>query len=105
MHKFIESFWVHNIVEKQVYCLHLFIFYRIHNVFYVLYLELYVWQKDNSEILELSLSEFMNETEEYKMKEILDKQQRKGELWYKIRWKSYSLKYNQWIQKKDMKNA
>ena len=105
LHKFIESFWVYNIVEKQAYCLYLFIFYKIHNVFYVLYLKLYVWWKDDSKISKLSLSEFMNETEEYKVKEILNKQQKKDELWYKIRWKNYSLKYNQWIQKRDMKNA
>ena len=105
LHKFIESFWVHDIVEKQAYCLHLSIFYRIHDVFYVLYLELYVWWKDNNEISKLSLPELMNETEEYEVKKILDKQQRKDELWYKIRWKSYSLKYDQWIQKKNMKNV
>ena len=85
LHKFIESFQVHNIVEKQAYHLHLFIFYKIHNVFHVLYLELYVWWKDNSEISKLSLSELMNETEEYEVKKILDKQQRKDELWYKIK--------------------
>ena len=74
-------------------------------MFHVLYLELYVQQEDNDEISKLSLSELMNRTEEYEVKEILDKQQKKDELWYKIRWKSYSSKYNQWIQKKDMKNA
>ena len=64
-------------------------------MFHVLYLEPYVQWEDNNKISELSLSELINETEEYKVKEILNKQQRKDKLWYKIRWKSYSLKYNQ----------
>ena len=94
LHKFIELFWVHDIIEKQIYCLYLFIFYKIHNVFHVLYLKLYIWWENNSKISKLLLSEFMNETEEYKVKKILNKQQKKDELWYKIRWKSYSSKYN-----------
>jgi len=40
-HKFADSFCIADIIEKQIYYLYLFIIYRIHNVFYVFYFELY----------------------------------------------------------------
>jgi len=44
----------------------------------------------------------INEKEEYKVEEILEKQCRKGELWYKVKWINYSSKYDQWIFKQDL---
>ncbi len=37
----------------------------------------------------------INKKEEYKVEEILRKQHRKGELWYKVKWIDYSSEYDQ----------
>jgi len=50
----------------------------------------------------LSPSKLINKKEEYKVEEILEKQRRKGELWYKVKWIDYSLKYDQWIFEQDL---
>ena len=46
-HKFIESFHVFKIVDKQIYELILFIKYKIHFVFHVFYLQMYIQRIDN----------------------------------------------------------
>ncbi len=53
----------------------------------------------------LPSSKLINEKEEYKVEEILRKQCRKGELWYKIKWIDYSSEYNQWISEQDLDSA
>jgi hypothetical protein len=50
----------------------------------------------------LPSSKLINEKEEYKVEEILRKQHRKGELWYKVKWIDYSLRYDQWISEQDL---
>ncbi len=50
----------------------------------------------------LPSSKLINEKEEYKVEKILRKQCRKDELWYKVKWIDYSLKYNQWISEQDL---
>jgi len=101
-HKFAESFYIQDIVKKQAYHLYLSTHYWIHNVFHVSYLEPYN-QCLNDEIMQvLPSSKLINEKEEYKVEEILRKQHRKGELWYKVRWIDYSLRYNQWISEQDL---
>ncbi len=96
-HKFAESFHIQDIVEKQAYCLYLPIHYWIHNVFHVSYLEPYNWHLDNEIMQVLPSSKLINEKEEYEIEKILEKQRRKGKLWYKVKWIGYSSEYDQWI--------
>ena len=56
-------------------------------------------------MLKLPSSELINESEEYEVEEILEKQHRKGELWYKVRWTDYPSEYNQWISEQDLNDA
>ncbi len=104
-HKFAESFHIQDIVEKQVYCLYLLTHYWIHNVFHVSYLELYNWRLDNEITQVLPSSKLINKKKEYEVEEILEKQCRKGELWYKVKWIGYSSEYNQWIFEQDLDDA
>ena len=101
-YKFAESFHIQDIVEKQAYHLYLSTHYWIHNVFHVSYLKPYNWRLNNKITQVLPPSKLINEKEEYKVEEILKKQCRKGELWYKVKWIGYSLKYDQWISEQDL---
>ena len=105
LHKFAESFHIQDIVRKQAYRLHLSTHYWIHNVFHVSYLESYNWRLNNQTMLKLLSSELIDESEEYEVEEILKKQHRKGELWYKVKWTDYPSEYNQWISEQDLDGA
>jgi len=104
-HKFAELFHIQDIIEKQAYCLYLSTHYWIHNVFHVSYLEFYNWRLNDEIMQVLPPSKLINEKEEYEIEEILEKQCRKGELWYKIKWIDYSSEYDQWILKQDLDDA
>jgi len=104
-HKFAKSFHIQDIVEKQAYRLYLPTHYWIHNVFHVSYLEPYNWRLNDEIMQVLPSSKLINEEEEYKVEKVLRKQRRKDELWYKIKWIDYSLKYDQWIFKQDLDDA
>ena len=101
-HKFIRLFRVKDLVEKQMYRLFLSDTYWIHNVFYVFYLKPYQCCWEDESILSLQSSELIDDEEEYKIEKILDKWKHKKKIWYKIKWKSWSEEYNQWVQKWDM---
>ncbi len=101
-HKFAESFHIQDIVKKQAYCLYLSTHYWIHNVFHVLYLKPYNQHLDDEITQMLSSLKLINKKEEYKIEKILRKWCRKDELWYKVKWIDYSLKYNQWISEQDL---
>jgi len=104
-HKFAESFCIQDIVKKQAYRLHLPTHYWIHNVFHVSYLESYNQRLNDQTMLKLPLSELIDESEEYEVEEILEKQCRKDELWYKVKWTGYPSEYNQWISEQDLDDA
>jgi len=104
-HKFAEPFHIQDIVEKQAYRLYLPTHYWIHNVFHVSYLKLYNQRLDNKITQVLPSLKLINEKEEYKIEEILEKQRRKGKLWYKVKWINYSSKYDQWIFEQDLDDA
>ena len=73
LHKFIDSFRVEDLIEKQVYQLFLLIIYCIHNVFHVFYLKSYMCHNDDTSVLSLQPSELINNEEKYKIEEILEK--------------------------------
>ena len=101
-HKFAESFHVYDIIDQQVYHLSLSINYQIHDVFHVSYLKLYSQCLNNETVPKLPFPDLIDETEKYKVEEILRWQKKKEKLWYKIWWKNYSSEYDQWVKKWDM---
>jgi len=68
LHKFADSFHITDIIRKQIYCLYLFIIYRIHNNFHVFYLKSYNQQNNNNTTSVLSSSELIDDDEKYKIK-------------------------------------
>jgi hypothetical protein len=101
-HKFIESFRIVETMNKQTYRLILFSFYRIHDVFHVFYLKSYKRRKDDNIISKYSSSKLLDDDEINEMKKILQKKISKRVIYYLIKWKSWSEKYNEWVAKKDM---
>jgi hypothetical protein len=71
--KFIKSFRIIELIDKQVYRLILFSFYRIHDVFHVFYLNSYKRRKSDNSISEFSFSEFVNDENINEVKKILKK--------------------------------
>ena len=69
----------------QIYYLSLSILYWIHSVFHVFLLKSY---KSRGEERKAHISESItiNEHNEYKIEEILDKKNVKNKLWYKMKW-------------------
>jgi hypothetical protein len=102
LHKFIKSFRIVETMNKQTYRLILFSFYRIHDVFHVFYLKSYKRRKDDNIISKYSSSKSLNDDEVSEVKKILQKKISKKIIYYLIKWKNWSKKYNEWITKKDM---
>jgi hypothetical protein len=101
-HKFIESFRIVETMSKQIYRLILFSFYRIHDVFHVFYLKSYKKRKDDNIISEYFSFELLDDDEINEVKKILQKKISKRIIYYLIKWKDWSEKYNEWITKKNM---
>jgi hypothetical protein len=101
-HKFIKSFRIVETMNKQIYCLILFSFYRIHDVFHVFYLKSYKRRKDDNIISKYLSSELLDDDEINEVKKILQKKISKRIIYYLIKWKDWSKKYNEWITKKNM---
>ncbi len=105
MHKFIESFQIINLINKQAYWLALPAHYRIHNVFYVSYLKSHKCCLNNNSLSELLFLDLINNEKKYKIKDILNKKWRREQLQYKVKWVEYLTEYNEWLWVKHMKNA
>jgi hypothetical protein len=101
-HKFIESFRIVKTINKQIYRLILFSFYRIHDVFHVFYLKSYKRWKNDNIISKYFSSELFDDDEINEIKKILQKKISKKIIYYLIKWKDWSKKYNEWIAKKNM---
>jgi hypothetical protein len=101
-HKFIESFRIVETMNRQVYRLILFSFYRIHDVFHVFYLKSYKRRKDDNIISKYLFSKLLDDDEINEVKKILQKKISKKIIYYLINWKSWSEEYNEWITKKNM---
>jgi hypothetical protein len=72
-------------MNKQIYYLILFSFYRIHDVFHVFYLKLYKKRKDDNIILKYFSSKFLNDDEVNEVKKILQKKINKKIIYYLIK--------------------
>jgi hypothetical protein len=101
-HKFIESFRIVETMNKQIYRLILFSSYRIHDVFHVFYLKLYKRRKDDNIISEYFSSELLDDDEVNEVKKILQRKISKKIIYYLIKWKDWSEKYNEWVTEKNM---
>ncbi len=101
-HKFIKSFRIVEMMNKQTYHLILFLFYRIYNVFHVFYLKSYKKRKDDNIISEYLSSKLLDDDEINEMKKILQKKINKKIIYYLIKWKNWLKKYNEWVIEKDM---
>jgi hypothetical protein len=100
--KLIKLFRIIELIHKQTYRLILFSCYRIHDVFYVFYLKSYKRRKNNNIISKFSFSEFVNNENIDEVKKILKKKISQNIIYYLIKWKNWSEKYNEWVTKKDM---
>ncbi len=105
LHKFIKSFQIVNLINKQAYWLTLPAHYRIHNVFYVSYLKSYKYHLNDNSLSELPSSDLINNKKEYKIKDILSKKQRREQLQYKVKWVKYLIEYNKWFWVENMKSV
>jgi hypothetical protein len=72
-HKFIKSFRIVKTINKQIYRLISFSFYRIHDVFHVFYLKSYKKRKDDNIISEYSSFELLDDDEVSEVKKVLQK--------------------------------
>jgi hypothetical protein len=88
--KFIESFRIIELINKQAYHLILSSFYRIHDVFHVFYLKLYKRRKNDNNILKFLLSELVNDENINEVKKILKKKISQDIIYYLIKWKNWS---------------
>ncbi len=105
LNKMIKFFCIQEFINKQMYHLDLLIIYRIHSVFHVFLLKSYNHRLNDDFILNYLTLKLIDDEQEWKIEKILQKQKRKKILYYKIQWKEYSVKYNQWILSEDMKNV
>ncbi len=97
LHKFIESFQIVNLVDKQAYWLVLPAHYRIYNVFYVSYLKSHKCCLNNNSLPELLFLNLINDKKEYKIEDILSKKWRREQLQYEVKWIEYLTEYNEWL--------
>jgi hypothetical protein len=70
-HKFIKSFRIVEMMNKQIYRLILF-FYRIYDVFHVFYLKSYKRRKNDNIISKYFFSELFDDDEINEVKKIVD---------------------------------
>ena len=105
-HKFVESFKMKNKIEEQAYRLTLSNIYRIHNTFHVSFLKLYLHRVNDAETKAIMQTlKFIDDTKQWKMKEIMNRIRSKKEIWYKIKWLSWNHIYDQWLSKEKLKHV
>ena len=105
-HKFVESFRMKNKIDEQTYRFTLLNIYRIHNTFHVLFLKSYLHRADDAKTKTImQASKLIDDTKQWKMKEIMNRIRSKKKIWYKIKWLSWNHIYDQWLSKKELKHA
>ncbi len=103
--KMLEFFCIQEFINKQTYHLSLSIIYKIHSIFHVFLLKSYNHRLNDDSILEYFAFKLIDDEQEWKVEKILQKWKRKKILYYKIQWKEYLMKYNQWISSENMKEV
>ncbi len=102
--KMLKLFCIQEFIDKQTYCLSLLIIYKVHSVFHVSFLKSYNRRLNDDSIFKYLTLKLIDNEQEWKVEKILQKRKRKRILYYKIQWKEYFIKYNQWISSEDMKD-
>jgi hypothetical protein len=101
-HKFIKLFRIVETINKQIYRLIFFSFYRIHDVFHVFYLKSYKRRKNDNIISKYLSSKLLDDDEINEIEKILQKKINKKIIYYLIKWKNWLKEYNEWITEKNM---
>ena len=105
-HKFIKSFRMKNKIDEQAYRLTLINIYRIHNTFHVSFLKSYLHRVDDAKTkIMMQISKLINDTKQWKMKEIMNKIKSKKKIWYKMKWLSWNHIYDQWLSEEKLKHV
>ena len=102
--KFIRPYVVRKIVSENVVELELLVLLRVHPVVNVRRLVKYQEQVEGQKKIPPLPVEVDGE-KEYKVEEILDKQERRGKTRYLVKWKGYTAEENMWEGLENLKNA
>jgi len=105
LNKMLKFFHIQELINKQTYHLNLSIIYKIYSVFHVFFLKSYNRRLNDDFILKYFTFKLIDDEQEWKVEKILQKWKRKKILYYKIQWKEYFMKYNQWISSENMKEV
>jgi len=104
MEKFIRLYVVRKIVSENVVELELPASLRIHPVVNVRRIVKYRKQVEGQKKIPLPPVEIAGE-KEYKVEEILDRQERRGKMKYLVKWKEYTAEENTWKGLENLKNT
>jgi len=102
--KFIRPYVVKKIVSENVVELELPVLLRIHPVVNIRRIVKYRKQIKGQKKILLPPVEVAGE-KEYKVEEILDRQERRGKTKYLVKWKGYTAEENMWERVENLKNA
>jgi len=102
--KFIGPYVVRKIVSENMVELELLASLRIYPVVNVRRIVKYREQVDGQEKIPLPPIEIASE-KEYKVEEILDRQERRGKMKYLVKWKGYTVEENTWEGIENLKNV
>ena len=102
--KFIGPYMVKKIVLENVVELELLALLRIHPVVNMRRIVKYQEQVEGQKKISLSPVKVGGE-KEYKVEEILDRQERRGKMKYLVKWKGYMAEENMWEELENLKNA
>jgi len=95
--KLLKFFYIQKFIDKQTYHFNLSVIYKVHSVFHVSLLESYNRRLNNDSIFKYLMLKLIDDKQEWKVEKILQKWKQKKILYYKIQWKEYLMKYNQWV--------
>ena len=104
MEKFIGPYMIKKIVSENAVELELLALLRIHPVVNVRRIVKYQEQVEEQKKIPPPLVK-VNGEKEYKVEEILDKQERRGKTRYLVKWKGYTVEENIWEGLENLKNA
>ena len=104
MEKFIELYVVRKIVSENTVELELLALLRIYSVVNIRRIVKYREQVEEQKKIPLPPVEVASE-KEYKVEEILDRQERRDKMKYLVKWKEYMAEENTWEGLENLKNA
>jgi len=104
MEKFIGPYMIKKIVSENAVELELLALLRIYPVVNVRRIVKYQEQVEGQKKIPPPLVK-VNSEKEYKVEEILDKQERRGKTRYLVKWKGYTVEENIWEGLENLKNA